>query len=148
MSKGLTRPGTGGPPSKDVSMLSTSNMLLLTVSKCHYAIHCIEDHGVVNHAIIVKFAQVLDLGEPALVEFEIILLQAKCNAFENGVNNRNHEALMISVESTRKNRKEMYVTVLDFPRPGEYLLENSNNLRSLADTTSLKLVIRTSSSSQ
>lgn len=49
----------------------------LTMPKCKDSIHRIEDHRVLKHAIVVELAQVPHLGNPPLVELEVILLKAK-----------------------------------------------------------------------
>ena len=90
---------------------------MLTVSESHDPIHCIKDNRMVDHTVVVKLAQIFDLGEPALVEFEIILLQAKRNAFENVVDDGDNETWMIPVESAGNDSKKVYIAILDFAWP-------------------------------
>jgi hypothetical protein len=86
------------------------------MAKCHDSIHCIKDDGMINHAVVVKFAKILDLCESALIEFEVILLQAEHDVFQEIVDNRGDKILMISVQSTREYCKKVDVAVFYFAR--------------------------------
>lgn len=63
----------------------------LTVPKCNDPIHRVKDHGVFKHAIVIKLAQVSNLGNPPLVELEVVLLKAEGDRLQNTADNPDHE---------------------------------------------------------
>lgn len=86
------------------------------MSESHDSIHCIEDDRVINHTIVIEFTQVLDLCDAALVEFEVILLQAKHNIFQEIVNDGGNKVLVISIQRACEDCKKMNIAKLDFAR--------------------------------
>lgn len=80
----------------------------------HNSIHCIKNNRVVNHAIVVQLAKILDLRNSALVKFEVILLQTKHDIFKSIVNNGRDKVLMVPIQRTCEDCKEVYIAVLDF----------------------------------
>ena len=80
-------------------------LLLLTVAKGHDSVHCIKYYRMIKHPEVVKLSKIFDFGYSSLVEFEVILLQAEYNIFENIINSFDDEILMIAVQSACKNGK-------------------------------------------
>ena len=75
MSKGLIRPGTGVPLAAGISANKSSKMKEgPTVTKSDNAVQCVKYHRRIDHLVVVKLAKVFDIGNPTLVELEIVLL--------------------------------------------------------------------------
>ena len=53
----------------------------------------------INHAIVIKLAKVLDFRNSSLVELEVILLQAYHDVFQDVINDGCDELLVVSVQS-------------------------------------------------
>ena len=70
------------------------------MSEGHDSIHCIKDDRMINHAVVIEFAEILDLGDSALIVFEVILLQTYHNVFQEIVNDGRDKVLMISIQGT------------------------------------------------
>ena len=101
------------------------------MSEGHDSIHCIKDDGMINHTVVIQFTKVLDLCNSALIVFELILLQANYDVFQEIVNDRRDKVLVISIQSTGEDCKKMNIAVLYFAGFREDLLQDSNNLLSL-----------------
>ena len=76
----------------------------------------------IKHAEVVKFAKVLDFSNSSLVEFEVILLQTENNVFQNIVNDCDDKVLMITIQSSCKNGKQVDVSILNLSGFREDLL--------------------------
>lgn len=98
------------------------------MSKGHDSIHGVKDDWMINHTIVVEFAKILDLCNSALVVFEVILLQANNDIFQEIVNDGRDKVLMISIQGTYEDCEKMDITILDFPGFRENLLQDSHNL--------------------
>ena len=75
------------------------------MTKSQDSIKRIKDYRVIDHAIVVKLAQVFDFGNPSLVELEVILLQSKYNRFHDVVDDSDDEILVVTVQSTGQDSK-------------------------------------------
>ena len=75
---------------------TASRSFALTVTESHDSIQSIKYYRVIDHAIIVKLAKVLDLCNPSLVEFEVVLLQTEHDVFQDIVDNSRDEILMVT----------------------------------------------------
>ena len=85
----------------------------------------------INHAVVIEFAKVLDLSNSALIVFEVILLQTYHDVFQEIVNHSRDKVLMISVQGTCEDCEEMDVPILYFAGLREDLLQDTNNLSRL-----------------
>src|SRR3954453_17354178 len=100
ISKGLIRPGTGGPPEATLAATRINKIHVgITMSESHNAVHSIENHWMINHTVIVKFAEILYFRDAALVELEVILLKTQNNVFENVIDYGGDKILMIPIQS-------------------------------------------------
>jgi hypothetical protein len=101
------------------------------VTEGHDLVHDIEDHGMLEHSVVVQLAQVLDFGNTALVEFEVVLLKTKRDGLDYGVDDADHEIGMVPVDGAQQDGKQMDVAKLDFSRLREDLVKNRDNLSKL-----------------
>lgn len=92
------------------------------------SVQSVEYHWGVNHLVVVKFPQILYLGDSALVELEVVMLQAQGNLLEYIVDNHNDEILMITVEGSNQDSKKVDIAVLNFSWLGKNLLHDVDNL--------------------
>lgn len=67
------------------------------MAKCQDPIESVEYHRMIDHTIIVKFSQVFEFGNSALIEFEVVLFQTKNDRLQNIIDHSNDELLVISV---------------------------------------------------
>lgn len=88
--------------------------MLLAVAEGKYSIHCVENHGRVDHSIGIQLSQVLDLGNSALIELEVVIFKTCCDIFKNIVDHHNDKFLVILVQMTDNFCKSMNVAILDF----------------------------------
>lgn len=100
----------------------------LTVSECDNSVQSVEYHWGVNHFVIVKFPQILHLGDPSLVELEVVLLEAQGDLLEYVVDNHYDEILVVTVERSNQDSKQVNIAVLHFPWLGKDLLHDVDNL--------------------
>lgn len=98
------------------------------MAKRHNLIHGVEDDWMFNHSVIVEFANVLDLGNPSLVELEVVLLQPEADRLHDSVDNPDDESWVVPVNCAEENCEKMDIAVLDFARLGENLFKNGDNL--------------------
>lgn len=70
--------------------------------KCKYSIHRVKDHRVLKHAIVVKLAQVSNLGNPPLVELEVVLLKAKGDGLQNATDNPDHKGRVMPIQRSQQ----------------------------------------------
>lgn len=100
----------------------------LTVSERDNPVQSVEYHWGVNHFVIVKFPQILHLGDPSLVELEVVLLEAQGDLLEYVVDNHNDEILVVTVERSNQDSKQVNIAVFHFPWLGKDLLHDVDNL--------------------
>ena len=82
-----------------------------------------------QHAIVVKLSQVFNLGDPALVESEIILLESEADRLDQRVDDADHEFAMVPIQRAEENGEEVDIAVLDLSWFGEDLVKNRDYLR-------------------
>ena len=75
-----------------------------------------------QHAIVVELAEIFYLGDASLVKYEVVLLQAKINGLDQGVDDSDGKFVMVSVQGTEENRQEVDVAVLYLARLGKDLV--------------------------
>jgi hypothetical protein len=73
---------------------------LRTVAKRHDSVHGVKYDRVINHSVIVKFAQIFYFCKTSLVELKVVLLQTENNVLENIINDYSDKILVISVQGT------------------------------------------------
>lgn len=98
------------------------------MSKRDNSVQSVEYHWGVNHFVVVQFPQILHLGDSALVELELVMLEAQGDLLEYIVDNHNDEILVVTVERSNQDSKEVNIAVLHFPWLGKYLLHDVDNL--------------------
>lgn len=82
-----------------------------------------------QHAIVVKLSQVFNLGDPALVESEIVLLESEADRLDQRVDDADHEFAMVPIQRAEENGEEVDIAVLDLSWFGEDLVKNRDYLR-------------------
>lgn len=82
-----------------------------------------------QHPIVIELSQEFDLGDTPLVELKIVVLKAEADGLEQRVDDTENELVMVSIQRTEENGKEMDIAVLDLARLGEDLVENCNYLQ-------------------
>ena len=92
------------------------------------AVKRVKDDGRINHLVVVQLSKIFDFGNTALVEFKVILLQTKSDCLEKVVNDQDYKVLVIAVKGPSQDRKEMDITILDFPGLRENLLKYTDDL--------------------
>lgn len=95
---------------------------LLTITKSENLVHGIEDDGVLKHAVVVKFAQILDFSNSTLRCSEVILLEAKYNGFNYIVDDANDKRRVIAIQCAQQDGQQMHVAILYFSGFREYFL--------------------------
>lgn len=123
-----TYPGKVFHPLSQISNKTMGVPQGLTVSKRDNSVQSVEDHWGVNHFVVVQFPQILHLGDSALVELELVMLEAQGDLLEYIVDNHNDEILVVTVERSNQDSKEVDIAVLHFPWLGKYLLHDVDNL--------------------
>jgi len=98
------------------------------MAKCHDLVHDVKDHRVLEHPVVVEFAQELYFGDPTLVELEVVQLKSKTGGFNNMVDDTNDEIGVVSVQCAEDDSKQMDIAILDLPWLGEDLVKAGNNL--------------------
>jgi hypothetical protein len=86
------------------------------MSKGHDTIQGIEDYRMINHAIVVQLAQVFHFCNSSLVVFEVVLLQPKHDVFQDVIDDSRNKVLMITVQCTGYDSKQMDISILDLAR--------------------------------
>lgn len=99
------------------------------MTKRHDLVHYIKDHRVFQHSVVVEFSQVLDLGNSALVELEIILFEAEGNGLNHRVDNTDDKASVVPVDGAQQDSEKVDIAVFDLSRLREDLVQNCDNLR-------------------
>ena len=98
------------------------------MTKSDDPIQSVEYHGRIDHFIVVELSKILNLCNAFLVEFEVVQLEAQGDLFQDIVHNIDDKTLMISVQRTNEDRKEMNVAVFDLDRLAKDALQNINHL--------------------
>ena len=98
------------------------------MAKRHDFVHGIEDDRVLNHPVIVEFTQVLDLGDTALVELEVVLLKTERNRLNHRIDDADDKIGVVPVDGTQQDCEQMNIAILDLAGLGEDLVEDSHNL--------------------
>lgn len=98
------------------------------MAKSDDSVQSVEYHWRVNHFVVIKFPQILHLGDSALVELELVLLEAQGNLLEYIVNNHDYEILMVTIERSNQDGKKVNIAVLHFPWLGKNLFHDVDNL--------------------
>ena len=98
------------------------------MTKSDNTVQRVENDRWVDQFIVIQLTQILGLRYPFLIELEIVQLQAKSNWLEHIIHDPNDELLMVSVESTGENGKEMDISVLDFSGFAENPIKDTNDL--------------------
>jgi hypothetical protein len=135
MSRRQNRPGLGVPPSVNSCQLTVraATGAYLTMAKGDDSVQGVKNHWRVNHLVVVKFSKVLDLCDPSLVIFKIVLLQANGYLFKDIIHDADDKFLMVAVKSTRKDGEKVDIAILDLPRLGEYFLQYRDYLGLVSD---------------
>ncbi len=94
----------------------------------HDLVHGIKDDGVLEHSVVVELPEVLDFGDTALVELEVILLEAERDGLNHGVDDANDKVRVVPVDSAQKNGEEVDVAIFDLSGLGEDLVKDGDNL--------------------
>lgn len=100
----------------------------LTMSKRDNSVQSVEYHWGVNHFVVVKFPQILHLGDSALVELKFVLLEPQGDLLEYVVNNHYYEILVVTIERSNQDGKKVNIAVLHFPWLGKNLFHDADNL--------------------
>jgi hypothetical protein len=100
------------------------------VTHGHDPIHGIEDHGMLEHPVVVKFPDILHLSDAPLVELEIILLKAKEHGLCDSIDDLDNKVTVVPLQCAQQDCEKVYVAILDLSGLGEDLMENCNNLES------------------
>lgn len=72
----------------------------LTVTKCYDTVQRIEDNEGIHSLVAIKLCEVLDFGDPSLIELEVILFESQSNLFQDIVND-SHLKLMMKFAQLR-----------------------------------------------
>lgn len=84
-----------------------------------------------QHSIIIEFAQILHFCDTALKESEIVLFQSEAYRLNNIVDNFNHKFWVITIHGAEENAQEVNISIFNLPRLGKDLFENRYNLMNL-----------------
>ena len=119
------------------------------MSERYNSVHEIEYNRVLQHAIVVEFAEVLDFSDATLQKSEVVLLEPKAHGLDDVVNNSHNEVGVVAVHGAQQNSQQVNVAELHLSRLREDLLQNTHDL--LHDQPGFKRVesvVHTSASSQ
>ena len=105
------------------------------MSEGNNAVQSIKYHGRIDHLVVVQFPQIFYLGYPALVKFKVILFQTQSDLLEDIVNDHDDKVLVVAVQRSKKDSKQMDIAVLHFPGFGKYFLHDANDLSELIQST-------------
>ena len=135
ISRKQNRPGLGVPPSVSYCQLTVRAVTgaYLTMAEGDDSIQGVKNYWRVNHLVVVKLSEVLDLCDPSLVIFKIVVLQANSYLFKDIVHDADDKFLMVAVKSARKDGEKVDIAILDLPRFGEHFLQHRDNLGSVSD---------------
>ncbi len=94
----------------------------------HDLVHGIKDDGMLEHSVVVELPKVLDFGDTALIELEVILLEAECDGLNHGVDDSNDKVRVVPVDGAQQNREEVDVAIFNLSGLGENLVKDGDNL--------------------
>lgn len=98
------------------------------MSERNDSVQSVEYHWRVNHLVVVKFPQILYLGDSALVELEFVMLEPQGNLLEYIIDNHDDEILVITVEGSNQDSKKVDIAIFNFSWLGKNLLHDVDNL--------------------
>lgn len=99
-----------------------------TVAEGDNPIKCVKDDWRINHLVVVQLAEEFDLRDTSLVELEVVVFETQRDSLEDVVDDTDHEILVVSVQSTNQDGKQMNVAVLDLDWLAEHAFQNTNHL--------------------
>lgn len=105
------------------------------MSESNNAVQSIKYHGRIDHLVVVQFPQIFYLSDAALVELKVILFQTQIDLLEDIVNDHDDKVLVVTVQRSKEDSKQMDIAVLHFPGFGKYFLHDANDLSALTQST-------------